>query len=122
MHYGGRHSTDATGTVRIEAEVGTWPLTKVTPGHRLDEEIPAADWTRAAREVGRELEGHARRIDVETVVVAGERPGPRHSRPPASSEPALRPHVTTVQGAGESAPGWHCWSIVESLFEALGRA
>ncbi|MER6102899.1 hypothetical protein ABT115_11385 [Streptomyces sp. NPDC001832] len=68
VHYGDRHSTDATGTVRIEAEAGTWPLTEVTPGHRLDEEIPVAAWPRAAGEVGRELEGHARRIDVETVV------------------------------------------------------
>ncbi|MFF4137295.1 hypothetical protein ACFY1B_38610 [Streptomyces mirabilis] len=116
VHYGGRHSTDATGTVRIEAEVGTWPLTKVTPGHRLDEEIPVADWTRAAREVGRELEGHARRIDVETVVVAGDvwARGILVHRLPA----ALRPHVTTVQGAGESAPGRALLEHrLESLFE-----
>ncbi|WP_432072992.1 hypothetical protein [Streptomyces wuyuanensis] len=103
VHYGGRHSTDATGTVRIEAEVGTWPLTKVTPGHRLDEEIPVADWTRAAGEVGRELEGHARRIGVETVVVAGDvwARGILVHRLPAS----LRGQVTTVEGAGESEPG-----------------
>jgi hypothetical protein len=103
VHYGGRHSTDAGGTVRIEAEVGTWPLTKVTPGHRLGEEIPVGDWTRAAGEIGRELEGHARRIDVETVVVAGDvwARGILVRRLPAS----LRGHVTTVKGAGESEPG-----------------
>ncbi|MER5917809.1 hypothetical protein ABT124_47885 [Streptomyces sp. NPDC001982] len=103
VHYSGRHSADATGTVRIEAEVGTWPLTKVTPGHRLDEEIPVTDWTGAAGEVGRELEGHARRIDVETVVAAGDvwARGILVRRLPA----ALRGHVTTVEGVGESQPG-----------------
>ncbi|WP_028801198.1 hypothetical protein [Streptomyces sp. 142MFCol3.1] len=103
VHYGGRHSTDATGTVRIEAEAGTWPLTKVTSGHRLDEKIPVADWPRAAGEVGRELEGHGRRIDVETVVVAGDvwARGILIHRLPA----ALRAQVTTVKGAGESEPG-----------------
>ncbi|MFB7511236.1 baeRF2 domain-containing protein [Streptomyces broussonetiae] len=103
VHYGGRHSTYATGTVRIEAEVGTWPLTKVTPGHRLDEEIPVGDWTSAAGEVGRELEGHARRIDIETVVVAGDvwARGILIRRLPA----ALRGRAITVEGVGESEPG-----------------
>ncbi|MET9016080.1 hypothetical protein ABZX74_35095 [Streptomyces olivaceoviridis] len=114
VHYGGRHSTDATGTVRIEAEVGAWPLTKVTPGLRLDEEIPVADWTRAAGEVGRELEGHARRIDVETVVVAGDvwARGILIRRLPA----ALRGQVTTVEGAGESEPGR---ALMEQRLERL---
>ncbi|MFE0514596.1 hypothetical protein [Streptomyces sp. NPDC058964] len=114
VHYGGRHSTDATGTVRIEAEVGTWPLTRVTPGHRLDEEIPVGDWTRAAGEVGRELEGHARRIDVETVVVAGDvwARGILIHRLPA----ALRGQVTTVEGAGESEPGR---ALLEQRLESL---
>ncbi|ALO92382.1 hypothetical protein SHL15_1205 [Streptomyces hygroscopicus subsp. limoneus] len=103
VHYNGPHSTDAAGTVRIEAEAGTWPLTRVTPGHRLDEEIPVTEWTRAAGEVGRELEGQARRIDVETVVVAGDAwaRGILINRLPA----ALRGRVTTVEGAGESQPG-----------------
>ncbi|MEU8976538.1 hypothetical protein AB0D11_46630 [Streptomyces monashensis] len=102
VHYSGRHSTDASGTVRIEAEAGVWPLTKVTPGHRLDAEIPVTDWTHAAGEVGRELEGHARRIDVETVVVAGDvwARGILVHRLPAS----LRRQVTTVEGAGGSQP------------------
>ncbi|MEU9380867.1 hypothetical protein AB0D38_07690 [Streptomyces sp. NPDC048279] len=114
VHYGGRHSTDAPGTVRIEAEAGTWPLTKVTPGHRLDEEIPVADWPRAAGEVGRELEGHARRIDVETVVVAGDvwARGILIHRLPAS----LRGQVTTVEGAGESEPGR---ALLEQRLESL---
>ncbi|WP_324784613.1 hypothetical protein [Streptomyces sp. H51] len=116
VHYGGRHSTDATGTVRIEAEAGAWPLTKVTPGHRLDEEIPVADWARAAGEVGRELEGHARRIDVETVVVAGDvwARGILVNRLPA----ALRGQVTTVTGVGESEAGRALLEHrLESLFE-----
>ncbi|MER6328208.1 hypothetical protein ABT298_02555 [Streptomyces sp. NPDC001034] len=114
VHYGGRHSTDATGSVRIEAEAGTWPLTKVTPGHRLDEEIPVADWPRAAGEVGRELEGHARRIDVETVVVAGDvwARGILVHRLPAS----LRRQVTTVEDAGESEPGR---ALLERRLESL---
>lgn len=72
VHYSGRHSTDATGTVRLDAEVGVWPLTKVTPGHRLHEEIPVTDWLNAAARTGRALEGHARRIHAEAVVVAGD--------------------------------------------------
>lgn len=114
VHYGGRHSTDATGTVRIEAEAGTWPMTKVTPGHRLGEEIPVGDWTRAAGEVGRELEGHARRIDVETVVVAGDvwARGILIHRLPA----ALRGRVTTVEGVGESEPGR---ALMEQRLESL---
>ncbi|GGS02888.1 hypothetical protein GCM10010269_47240 [Streptomyces humidus] len=103
VHYSGRHSTDATDTVRIDAEAGTWPLTKVTPGHRVHEEIPATDWLNAAGEIGRELEGHARRIDVEAVVVAGDvwARGILVRRLPAP----LRGQVTTVEGAGESMPG-----------------
>ncbi|MFI8089340.1 hypothetical protein ACIF9R_13640 [Streptomyces sp. NPDC086080] len=114
VHYGGRHSTDAAGTVRIEAEAGTWPLTKVTPGHRLEEEIPVADWPRAAGEVGRELEGHARRIDVETTVVAGDvwARGILVNRLPAS----LRGQVTTVKGAGVSEPGR---ALLERRLESL---
>ncbi|OLZ63132.1 hypothetical protein AV521_39700 [Streptomyces sp. IMTB 2501] len=114
VHYGGRHSADATGIVRIEAEAGTWPLTKVTLGHRLDEEIPVADWTHAAAEVGRELEGYARRIDVETVVVAGDvwARGILIHRLPAS----LRGQVTTVEGAGESKAGR---ALLEQRLESL---
>lgn len=103
VHYGGRHSTEATGAVRVEAEAGMWPLAKVVPGHRLDEEIPVTDWLRAAEAVGRELEGRARRIDVEAVVVAGDvwARGILVRRLPAG----LRGQVVTVEGAGESQPG-----------------
>ncbi|MFE7233690.1 baeRF2 domain-containing protein [Streptomyces sp. NPDC002405] len=103
VRYGGRHSTDATGTVRVDAEAGTWPLTKVAPGHRLHEEIPVGDWPRAAQMIGRELEGHARRTDCEAVVVAGDvwARGILVNRLP----PSLRGHVTTVEGTGESVPG-----------------
>jgi hypothetical protein len=102
VHYGGRHSTDAAGTVRIDAEVGVWPLTKVTPGHRLHEEIPVTDWLNAAERTGRELEGHARRIHAEAVVVAGDvwARGILVRRLPSS----LRGQVITVEGAGESQP------------------
>lgn len=102
VHYGGRHSTDATGTVRIEAEIGVWPLTMVTPGHRLHEEIPVTDWLNAAKVMGEELEGHARRINAEAVVVAGDvwARGILVRRLPAF----LRGRVTTVEGAGESQP------------------
>lgn len=114
VHYGGRHSTDATGTVRIEAEAGTWPLTKVTPGYRLREEIPVTDWLHAAEVIGRELEGHARRIDAEAVVVAGDvwARGILVRRLPAS----LRGQVTTVEGAGESQPGR---ALLEQRLESL---
>ncbi|MGW6390990.1 baeRF2 domain-containing protein [Streptomyces sp. NPDC055103] len=103
VRYGGRHSTEAADTVRIDAEAGTWPLTRVTPGHRLHEEVPATDWLNAATEFGRELEGHARHIDAESVVVAGDvwARGILIRRLPAS----LRGHVTTVEGAGELSPG-----------------
>ncbi|MER5202159.1 hypothetical protein [Streptomyces sp. NPDC002825] len=103
VRYGGRHSTDAADMVRIDAELGTWPLTRVTPGHRLHEEVPATDWLNAATEFGRELEGQSRPIDVESVVVAGDvwARGILIRRLPAS----LRGHVTTVEGAGEQRPG-----------------
>ncbi|MGW0770155.1 baeRF2 domain-containing protein [Streptomyces sp. NPDC002676] len=102
VHYSGRHSTDAPGIVRIEAEVGVWPLTKVAPGHRLDEEIPVTDWLNAAEVIGQELEGHARRINAEAVVVAGDvwARGILVRRLPVT----LRGQVTTVEGAGESEP------------------
>ncbi|AVH55198.1 MULTISPECIES: baeRF2 domain-containing protein [Streptomyces] len=102
VHYSGRHSTDAPGTVRIEAEIGVWPLTKVTPGHRLHEEIPVSDWLNAAEVIGRELEGHALRIDAEAVVVAGDvwARGILVRRLPTP----LRGRVITVKGAGESRP------------------
>ncbi|MFJ8361843.1 hypothetical protein [Streptomyces sp. NPDC093984] len=114
IHYGGRHSTDATGTVRVDAEAGVWPLTKVTPGHRLHEEIPVADWLHAAEVIGRELEGHARRIDTEAVVVAGDvwARGILVNRLPAS----LRGQVTPVEGAGESQPGR---ALLEHRLESL---
>ncbi|MER6524055.1 hypothetical protein [Streptomyces sp. NPDC001508] len=103
VHYTGRHATDAVGTVRIDAEAGTWPLTRVTPGHRLHEQIPVTDWLNAAAEVGRELEGHARRIDVETVVVAGDvwARGILVRRLPVS----LRGQTVTVAGVDASQPG-----------------
>ena len=102
VHYSGRHSTDAPGTVRIEAEIGVWPLTKVTPGHRLDAEIPVTDWLNAAEVMGRELEGHARRIDAETVVVAGDvwARGILVRRLPTP----LRGRVITIESPGESQP------------------
>ncbi|MET8942777.1 hypothetical protein ABZX30_04090 [Streptomyces sp. NPDC004542] len=103
VQYGGRHSTDAPGIVRIDAEAGVWPLTRVTPGHRLRQEIPVTDWLNAAGVIGHELEGHARRIDVEAVVVAGDvwARGILVRRLPAS----LREDVITVEGACPSEPG-----------------
>ncbi|MFD1659381.1 hypothetical protein ACFSL4_14495 [Streptomyces caeni] len=102
VHYGGPHSTSAGGSVRVEAEAGMWPLTKVTPGERLDEEYPAADWLRAAERLGRRLEGHARRIEAEAVVVAGDvwARGILVRRLPS----LLGARVVTVEGAGESEP------------------
>ncbi|MCZ0985338.1 hypothetical protein [Streptomyces diastatochromogenes] len=114
VHYSGRHSTDAPGSVRIEAEIGVWPLTRVTPGHRLDEEIPVTDWLNAAQVIGRELEGHARRIDAEDVVVAGDvwARGILVRRLPQ----ALLGRVVTVEGAGESRPGR---ALLEHRLESL---
>ncbi|MEU3344681.1 hypothetical protein ABZ723_06700 [Streptomyces sp. NPDC006700] len=114
IRYGGRHSTDASGTVRVDAEAGVWPLTKVAPGHRLHEEVPAGDWPRAARVIGRELEGHARRIDCESVVVAGDAwaRGILVNRLPAP----LRGHVTMVEGTGDAVPGR---ALLEQRLESL---
>ncbi|MEU1593384.1 hypothetical protein ABZ468_11095 [Streptomyces sp. NPDC005708] len=114
VHYSGRHSTDATGTVRVDAEVGTWPLTKVTPAHRLHEDVPVADWLHASEVIGRELEGHARRIGAEEVVVAGDiwARGILIRRLPAS----LRGQVTAVVGVGESTPGR---ALMEHRLESL---
>ncbi|MFE9093911.1 hypothetical protein [Streptomyces sp. NPDC007264] len=102
VHYGGPHSTSAAGTVGVEAEAGLWPLTKVTPGERLDEEFPVSDWLRAAERLGRRLEGHARRVEAEIVVVAGDvwARGILVRRLPA----LLGGRVVTVEGAGESEP------------------
>ncbi|MGV9245988.1 baeRF2 domain-containing protein [Streptomyces sp. NPDC003710] len=114
VHYGGRHSTDAGGTVRIDAEAGIWPLTKVMSGYRLHEEVPVADWLHAAEVIGRELEGHVRRIDGESVVVAGDvwARGILVNRLPAF----LQGQVTTVEGAGESQPGR---ALLEHRLESL---
>ncbi|MFI1165471.1 hypothetical protein ACH4UM_18125 [Streptomyces sp. NPDC020801] len=103
VRYGGRHSTDAVGTVRIDAEAGTWPLTRVAPGLRLHEEVPVADWPHAAEVIGRELEGYARRVSGEAVVVAGDTwaRGILVNRLPA----ALRGQVTTVEGADQPVAG-----------------
>ncbi|MDT0469510.1 baeRF2 domain-containing protein [Streptomyces gibsoniae] len=103
VRYSGPHSTDATGIVRIDAEAGTWPLTKVTPGHRLHEEVLVAHWPHAAEAIGRELEGRARHLDAEAVVVSGDvwaRGILVHRLPPS-----LRSQVITVGGVGKSQPG-----------------
>lgn len=114
VHYSGRHSTDATGTVHVDAEVGTWPLTKVTPGHRLHEDVAVADWLHIAEVIGRELDGHARRIGAEEVVVAGDiwARGILIRRLPTP----LRDRVTTVEGVGESTPGR---ALMEHRLESL---
>ncbi|MFC9930587.1 hypothetical protein [Streptomyces sp. NPDC127190] len=114
VHYSGRHSTEAPGTVRIDAEAGSWPLTRVRPGHRLHEEVPVTDWLNAAEVIGGELEGHARRIGAEAVVVAGDvwARGILVRRLP----PALRGEVTTVEGAGASEPGR---ALLEQRLEQL---
>ncbi|MGW3497314.1 baeRF2 domain-containing protein [Streptomyces sp. NPDC001020] len=114
VHYRGRHSTDAPGTVRVDAEVGTWPLTKVTPGERLHEEIPVTEWLRAAVRLGRTLQGHARRIGAEALVVAGDvwaRGILVHRLPPS-----LRAAATTVKGAGDYRPGR---ALLERRLDAL---
>ncbi|MFH8475733.1 hypothetical protein [Streptomyces sp. NPDC018000] len=121
VHYRGPHSTDATGNVRIDAEAGIWPLTKVTPEHLLHEEIPVTDWLHAAGVIGRKLEGHARGIDAEAVVVAGDvwARGILVHRLPAF----LRRQVTPVEGVGESQPGRALMERrLESLFSGLMAA
>ncbi|MGG7569354.1 hypothetical protein [Streptomyces sirii] len=40
VHYTDAHSKEAPGTVRVDSEVGTWPLTKVRPGERGHEKVP----------------------------------------------------------------------------------
>lgn len=116
VRYSGAHSTDAVGAVRLDAEAGTWPLAKVMPGHRLHEEIPVVDWLRTSEVIGRELEGHARRIGAEAVVVAGDvwARGMLVHRLPVT----LRRQVTTVEGVGESVPGR---ALMENRLEHLFR-
>ncbi|MGW3951240.1 baeRF2 domain-containing protein [Streptomyces sp. NPDC004752] len=116
VRYSGRHATDAVGTVRIDAEAGTWPLTRVTPGHRFHEEIPVTDWLNAAGAAGRELAGHARRIDVETVVVAGDvwARGILVRRLPVP----LRGQVATVERTGEPQTGR---ALLEQQLDGLFR-
>jgi len=102
IRYAGRHSTEASGTVRVDAEAGTWPLTKVTPGVRLHQQIPAAEWLHAAVEIGQQLLDLARRNDTEILVLAGDTwaRGILARRLPES----LRGHVLTVQGVAEPQP------------------
>lgn len=103
VHYTGRHTTDAPGTVRVDAEAGTWPLTKVTPGEQLRNEVPVAEWPHVAERLGRQLEAVARRLGTEMLVLAGDvwargilaRRLPRY----------LRGQIATVGGSTAPQPG-----------------
>ncbi|WP_310725008.1 hypothetical protein [Streptomyces sp. N2A] len=103
VHYTGRHSTDAEGTVRIDTEAGTWPLTKVTPGDRLHMEVPVAEWQHLAERLGRQLETQARRRGAETLVLAGDTwaRGILARRLPTH----LRSRLATAEGGGQPEPG-----------------
>ncbi|MFK0293493.1 hypothetical protein ACIQU6_23845 [Streptomyces sp. NPDC090442] len=103
VHYTGRHSTDADATVHVECEAGRWPMTRVTPGERLDERVPVADWPRVACRIGRRLAAQAQRLDAETLVLAGDTwaRGILAHRLPAR----LRDRVTTVEAGGAPRPG-----------------
>ncbi|KUL38959.1 hypothetical protein ADL22_16485 [Streptomyces sp. NRRL F-4489] len=103
VHYSGRHTTDAGGTVRVESEAGRWPLTKVAPGERCDERVPVADWPRAAERFGRRLAAQADRIGADALVLAGDTwaRGILARRLPAR----LRGRLTAVGPGGAPRPG-----------------
>ncbi|WP_438489772.1 baeRF2 domain-containing protein [Streptomyces sp. S186] len=116
VHYAGRHSLDAGGTVHVEAEAGRWPLTKVTPGERLDERVPVAEWPHAAERLGRWLAGRADRMGAEVLVLAGDTwaRGILARRLPAR----LRGRVTAVDAGGAPRPGR---ALLEAAVERLFR-
>ncbi|MEW1658896.1 hypothetical protein [Streptomyces sp. NPDC093707] len=116
VHYTGRHFLDAEGTVHVESEAGRWPLTKVTPGERLDERIPIADWPRAAARLGRRLAEQADRLDAETLILTGDTwaRGILTRRLP----PRLRDRVTAVDAGGAPRPGR---GLLEHLLDRLFR-
>lgn len=103
VRYTGPHSTEAPGTVHIDAEAGKWPLTKVTPGDRLRDEVPVAEWLYAAKRLGRQLETLALRHGTEMLILAGDtwargilaRRLPKH----------LRGQITTVAASPAPQPG-----------------
>lgn len=103
VHYTGRHSTEAEGTVRVDAEAGAWPGAKVAPGGRLHQEIPVAEWPYTAERLGEYLDSMARRGGSETLVLTGDiwargilaRRLPKH----------LRRRLFTVEAGSAPQPG-----------------
>ncbi|WP_286160213.1 hypothetical protein [Streptomyces yunnanensis] len=116
VHYTGRHTLEAAGRVHVEAEAGRWPLTRVTPGERLDERVPVADWPRGAERLGRLLAAQALRIGAEALVLAGDTwaRGILARRLPGR----LRGRVTTVDAGGLPRPGR---ALLEGWLEQLFR-
>ncbi|MGW1376673.1 baeRF2 domain-containing protein [Streptomyces sp. NPDC002446] len=72
VHYTGRHSTDAEGTVYVDAEAGVWPGAKVAPSGRIHEEVPVAEWPYTAERLGQYLDSLARQGGSETLALAGD--------------------------------------------------
>ncbi|WP_329190242.1 hypothetical protein [Actinacidiphila glaucinigra] len=115
VRYSGPHTTGTDRIVTVEAEAGTWPLAKVTPSARLHERIPVHEWPQSAMWIGRTLDGWARRIDADALVLAGDvwARGILQRRLPTF----VRGRTVTVEGRHTPEPGRALLEIqLEHLF------
>jgi hypothetical protein len=71
VHYGGPPTAEAEGTVTVDAEAGSWPVSRVTHGERLHRHGPVAEWHDTAARLGQELDQWARRADADALVLGG---------------------------------------------------
>ncbi|MFF0431583.1 hypothetical protein ACFYU9_05030 [Streptomyces sp. NPDC004327] len=71
VHYGGLPTAGAHGSVTLEAEAGTWPVSTVAPGERLRRRVAVATWHRASALLGHRLDAWARRVHADAFVVGG---------------------------------------------------
>ncbi|WP_104530711.1 baeRF2 domain-containing protein [Wenjunlia vitaminophila] len=69
---GGGVEDAGEGTVAVEAEAGTWPLSKVTLRTRLHRRCLVDQWHETAVRVGRELDLWARRLRADSLVIGGD--------------------------------------------------
>lgn len=114
VHYTGRHSTEAEGTVRVDAEAGVWPAARVAPTGRLHEEVPVAQWLQTAERLADYVDSFAHRSGAETLVLAGDvwATGILANRLPKH----LRGRLTTVEAGATPLPGR---ALLEDQLEAV---